>query len=108
MLEKKVSKNKALKDKESEGKALTGQVSGRVQGVGFRCFTQENAQRLGLSGFVRNMPDSSVEFWIQGSTINVESMLSRLLKGPEFSHVESCERHSVPFDDSIVGFEIRF
>lgn len=89
-------------------KALTGRVVGRVQGVGFRCFTQENAQRLGLTGFVRNMPDSSVEFLIQGTTEQVESMLAKLLKGPDYSRVETCEQNSVPFDGSIIGFEIRY
>ncbi len=89
-------------------KALTGRVAGRVQGVGFRCFTQENAQSLGLSGFVRNMPDSSVEFLIQGPTGKVEVMLAKLRKGPDYSRVESCEPNLVPFDDTIDGFEIRY
>lgn len=89
-------------------KALTGRVAGRVQGVGFRCFTQDNAQSLGLSGFVRNMPDSSVEFLIQGSAEQVEAMLSKLRKGPDYSRVESCEQNSVPFDDAMIGFEIRY
>lgn len=89
-------------------KALTGRVVGRVQGVGFRCFTQENAQRLELRGFVRNMPDSSVEFLIQGTAEQVEAMLAKLRKGPDYSRVETCEQNTVPFDDSLTGFEIRY
>jgi len=57
-------------------------VSGRVQGVCYRAFTQEAAHGLGLVGWVRNLPDGSVQVEIEGPREKVEKLLDRLRIGP--------------------------
>jgi acylphosphatase len=57
-------------------------VSGRVQGVWYRAFTQEAAAGLGLSGWVRNLSDGRVEAFAEGPRARVEDLLARLRVGP--------------------------
>lgn len=57
-------------------------VSGRVQGVWYRAFAQEAAVALGLSGWVRNLPDGRVEVFAEGPRARVEDLLTRLRVGP--------------------------
>lgn len=56
-------------------------VYGRVQGVGFRYHTQEMAQRLQLSGYVRNLDDGSVEIYAGGATVQLDALLQWLNNG---------------------------
>ena len=62
-------------------------VSGRVQGVCYRAFTQEVAQELGLCGIVRNLPDGRVHVEVEGARITVEQFLERLREGPPRAEV---------------------
>lgn len=64
-------------------------IEGRVQGVFYRATTQKQASRLGLTGWVRNLPDGSVEAAIQGEPKQVERMIGWLWEGPTYSHVTS-------------------
>ena len=57
-------------------------VSGHVQGVWYRGFTQEAAAGLELSGWVRNLPDGRVEAFAQGPRARIEDLLARLRVGP--------------------------
>ncbi len=57
-------------------------ITGRVQGVGFRFYTQRKARELGLTGWVRNRRDGSVEAMIQGESDVVESMTAWARHGP--------------------------
>ena len=57
-------------------------VSGRVQGVCYRAFTQEAALELGLGGWVRNLPDGGVHAEIEGPRKKIEKLLDRLRVGP--------------------------
>ncbi len=66
-------------------------VRGRVQGVWFRKFTQEVAERLGISGEVRNLPDGSVEVKASVSEENWEEFLNALKKGPPLARVDHIE-----------------
>ena len=63
-------------------------VSGRVQGVFFRASTKDQAQRLGLTGFVRNCPDGRVEILAEGSSEAVEALLDWCRTGPPGARVE--------------------
>jgi len=64
-------------------------VHGRVQGVGFRYSTQHEAQRLGLTGYARNMDDGSVEVVACGESGKVEQLLAWLKAGgPRSARVE--------------------
>jgi acylphosphatase len=62
--------------------AVTVRVTGRVQGVGYRYWTVETAQRLGLDGWVRNRRDGSVEALIAGEAAAVAAMLAAFRQGP--------------------------
>ena len=64
-------------------------VSGRVQGVWFRAWTEQQARQLGLSGWVRNLSDGRVEVVIAGAAPAISSMLKRLHEGPPQAKVEA-------------------
>ena len=63
-------------------------VSGRVQGVYFRASTVEEARRLGLTGWVRNCPDSSVEVVAEGEREQLEKLIIWCRSGPPGAQVE--------------------
>lgn len=64
-------------------------IEGRVQGVWFRGWTVEMARHLGLSGWVRNQPDGSVEVLVSGSAPAVEAMVAACRHGPPSATVLS-------------------
>ena len=66
----------------------SGRATGRVQGVGFRYFVQQNARELGLTGWVRNMSDGSVTMELQGDQSAVDELEKRIRKGNFFIAVE--------------------
>ena len=66
-------------------------VSGRVQGVGFRYFVQQQARALGLAGWVRNLPDGRVEAFIEGQSAQLEQIEALLSEGPSLARVERLE-----------------
>lgn len=81
-------------------------VSGHVQGVGFRYFCYEQAERLGLSGYARNTAAGAVEIEIQGDDEAVELFVQSVSHGPRrarVEHVERKERAITPADT----FEIK-
>lgn len=64
-------------------------ISGRVQGVGFRYFTQDVAIREGVTGFVRNTPDGNVEAVIEGTEEAVTRVERAIRMGPRGARVEA-------------------
>lgn len=82
-------------------------VVGRVQGVGFRWWTQAVAAELGLRGWVRNRPDGSVELQAAGSEAAIASLEDRLGVGPPSARVTSVQELAGPIDLPATGFEIR-
>ena len=66
-------------------------AEGRVQGVGFRFFVQQNAAELGLVGWVRNMEDGSVTMEVQGAAAAVETLWNRIWQGNGFIRVSGLE-----------------
>jgi acylphosphatase len=81
-------------------------ISGRVQGVGFRFGAYAEAQRLGLSGWVRNLADGQVEALACGETAALDAFESWLARGPSSARVDGiarAEKSWQAFDD----FEIR-
>jgi acylphosphatase len=83
-------------------------VTGRVQGVGFRDWTERTAYRLGLSGWVRNRRDGTVEAVFAGDPDAVAEMLKALHAGPASARVDGVRRLPDPEPDSIsAGFEAR-
>ncbi|HEX2778726.1 MAG TPA: acylphosphatase [Gemmatimonadaceae bacterium] len=63
-------------------------VAGRVQGVGFRWFIREEARRLGLAGWVRNLPSGDVELMAEGERDALDSLARAVAKGPPGARVE--------------------
>jgi len=63
-------------------------VEGRVQGVAYRAFTQQQANSLNLHGWVRNLPGGQVESEVEGRLSAVEAFLNALRQGPSLAHVE--------------------
>lgn len=70
-------------------------IRGRVQGVGFRYWTMREAIRLGVTGWVRNRRDGSVEALFAGPADVVADMMARCQKGPESAHVDAVEDQPV-------------
>ena len=70
---------------------LRANVFGKVQGVGFRAATVQQARLCQVVGWVRNAADGSVEVLAQGSTDAVDNLLSWLYKGPAAARVEQVE-----------------
>ena len=66
-------------------------VTGVVQGVGFRWFVREKARRLGLSGWVRNLADGSVEVVAAGDPGQIDLLLGELKKGPPGAIVDAVQ-----------------
>jgi acylphosphatase len=83
------------------------QVSGRVQGVGFRYSMQREAARLGLTGWVRNRRDGSVEALLQGDDAAVAALTEWARRGPAGAHVAEVRAASADADTSLAGFEQR-
>ncbi len=71
-------------------------VSGRVQGVGFRWFVLRHAERLGLAGWARNLPDGRVEVVAAGPASALRDLESALRGGPTFGHVENVDKGEIP------------
>ena len=63
-------------------------ISGRVQGVGFRDWTQRKANDLGLSGWVRNLASGEVEALFSGPSDGVDAMLGACRRGPQLARVD--------------------
>jgi acylphosphatase len=66
-------------------------VSGRVQGVGFRWFVQRAAERLGVRGTVRNLPDGAVEVNAEANPAALDALIAELKTGPGMSRVDSVD-----------------
>ena len=81
-------------------------VSGRVQGVGFRFFVRSAADRLGVSGWTRNMPDGCVECVARGEPDALRQFADELHRGPPLARVASVDAASHPAI-SETRFEIR-
>jgi acylphosphatase len=76
---------------EKEQQRLHASISGRVQGVGFRAFTASSADRLGLTGWVRNRFDGTVETVAEGERGALEDFLRQLRNGPGPAYVDNVE-----------------
>ncbi len=67
-------------------------ITGDVQGVFYRAFVKHEAEKAGLSGFVRNLPDGRVEVWVEGGTDErMFEMIRKLKAGPEDAEVISAK-----------------
>ena len=84
-------------------------VRGRVQGVNFRAFAASHARRLGLAGWVRNLPDGdAVEVYAEGPRAAVEALLRRLSDGPGMARVDGVDADWRLPSGEAVGFIVRW
>lgn len=88
-------------------KAIAATVSGRVQGVGYRYSVVGVARRLGLTGWVRNAPDGSVETWAQGHGPVLDEFVAFLYAGPRSARVDGVGVRSVAADESMTTFTVK-
>ena len=86
--------------------AMRFHITGWVQGVGYRWFAAHAARELGLTGFVRNLPDGSVEALACGDDANLARFHQRLLEGPAMARVENVRAEPVAHPPACAGFEI--
>ena len=86
---------------------LHARVEGRVQGVGFRYFVQEMATLLGVSGWVRNRWDESVEVMAEGERATLERLLDALRRGPRMSFVSNVQVKWEEGKGEFSGFSVR-
>ena len=83
-------------------------ISGRVQGVFYRASAKEKAEELGLTGWVRNKSDGTVEACFEGEENKVKDMIKWCHQGPRFSKVKNVE---VVFKDDLnhyKNFNVRY
>ena len=82
---------------------LSVQITGRVQGVGFRNFTQMRARQLGVTGWVRNEPDGSVRLEAEGPRGALEDLQAAVQDGPRMARVETVDAE---WTDATGEFEV--
>jgi acylphosphatase len=81
-------------------------IEGRVQGVGFRAWTQDEAQALGLRGWVRNERDGSVAVLAAGPEARVDELIAELHRGPPGARVRDVQITPVEAPQDLAGFQI--
>ena len=86
---------------------LSARITGRVQGVGFRNFTQMRARQLGVTGWVRNEQDGSVRLEAEGPRGALEDLLEAVHEGPRTALVEDVEAGWADATDEFDTFRVR-
>ena len=82
-------------------------VSGRVQGVYFRMFTQNKAKHFGVKGYARNLPDGRVEIIAEADPGSIENFIKWCHKGPVTARVDHVEMTELESDKALTSFEIK-
>lgn len=88
-------------------KRIHAWITGRVQGVSYRAYTQKQARRLGLTGWVRNLSDGRVELVAEGPAAEVDALLAWCRKGPMFARVDHVEVREIPPSGEFEAFDVR-
>ena len=85
---------------------LHATVHGDVQGVGFRYFVQRTAARLGLTGWVRNNDDGTVELVAEGARDKLDELRGALERGPLMAHVDRVDSEWSNATGALRGFDL--
>lgn len=80
-------------------------ITGTVQGVFFRGFVKENAERYNVKGFVRNLEDGRIEIFLEGNVNEVNKVIELCKKGPKHSIIRNVEEKPEKFQD-MKGFKV--
>lgn len=91
-----------------EHKQFHAVVSGRVQGVNFRYYTTLTAHELGVTGWVRNLPNGDVEVVAEGTQAQLNQMVAFLHKGPPAAYVTAVEIEWRKASHVFDSFEVRY
>ncbi|MEW6095964.1 MAG: acylphosphatase [bacterium] len=83
-------------------------ISGYVQGVFFRAYTRDEALKLGITGWVRNLADGRVEAVFEGDQLQVEKIISWCHKGPPPARVRNVELNYETYTGEFPTFEIKY
>ena len=83
-------------------------IRGRVQGVGFRYFAYQEARRLGVVGFVRNLPGGDVEAEAEADTAVLDAFVRALKQGPSAGRVREVQICERPSTGQEIAFEVRY
>ena len=83
-------------------------ITGKVQGVGFRNFTQLNATQIGVNGYAKNLANGKVEVVAEGDKSQLYALLELLRKGPRYARVDSIEIDARDFTGEYKSFGIRY
>ena len=83
-------------------------ISGKVQGVGFRYFTRQNAMKLGVHGYAKNLPNGKVEVVAEGDKATLDEFVKILWKGPPASRVEDVKVEARPHSGEYTAFGIKY
>ncbi len=92
---------------ESHQARLHAVVEGRVQGVGFRAFVLERALKLGLTGWVRNRWDGTVEVVAEGQKPDLEKLITHLNRGPHAYTTSNVHSEWKPATGEFTRFQVR-
>ena len=82
-------------------------IRGQVQGVGYRWSMTQEAEKLGVTGWVRNRGDGSVEAVVAGDASAVQSLLIWARRGPAGARVDAVDMEPLPADTAFDAFEQR-
>jgi acylphosphatase len=83
-------------------------ITGRVQGVWYRGATEAEARRLGVDGWVRNLPDGSVEVLVEGEPETVRALVAWCRVGPPAARVKQVVETPEPAAGDLRGFHTRY
>ena len=81
-------------------------ITGKVQRVGFRFFVQQQAQKLGINGWVSNKSNGDVEALAQGEKADLEQFIAKVKEGTTFSRVDNVNLEWMNKGEQYFGFEI--
>ena len=98
-----------MKDVVDDLASFRGVVTGRVQGVNFRSFVLRQATTMGLTGYVRNLPDvRAVEVWAEGPRDRLERLIELLHEGPRLALVEDVVVEWAEYQGLHAFFDVKF
>jgi acylphosphatase len=94
-------------DNSSETARVRLKIAGRVQGVYFRASALQEAQKLGLMGWVMNCPDGSVEAVAEGARVKIEELIAWCRRGPSGARVTNVDIRWETPQNTFRGFSVR-
>jgi acylphosphatase len=96
-----------MTEKARRAARLQARVHGAVQGVGYRFFARREALALDLVGYVRNLPDGTVEVGAEGALADLQAYLQRLQRGPSEAEVQWIDSSWTEATGVFTEFQIR-